>query len=332
MSSTITVVLNAASEQLSEVSIQSDCGSLSCYHTARLTGRCGDFIFDGDSRTALPDIAANSSLRVDLTLDCPKAGIYTIAWIINYRTTKYGPSLIDGERIVEFREPFLVETRFFDANWQAISFNQTRVGDVLVKSRPVIVNGSVIYIETMLQNNVCFPIVIHSIEPTFDATLPRDFPFDLCDGEQFAFIGTDDGISPQSLTIIYSIDEKETSRFSFTYDALGVVRRNVKAVLNSPGTVVIHVPFVAQLSLENTIDDLVIVHIECTLARGFLTDGPGKRKIPFFGKQHRSLDFTFMALSTGSTSLPTIAIAEQTFPGTLEHTQTIQLPVIVVHH
>jgi hypothetical protein len=269
-------------------------------------------------------------LQIELELDSPKPATYEILWMVNYGTQKYGQSFIHDRRIVRFRDPFFVEVLCFDSNFQPVRLNPEFV-DPGKQSQPA-VNGGAIYVETTLHNNISFPLIIKTVETTLNATFSEDLPINLCEGEQLTFIGTPAVDAQQSLTVVCSIGSKEDCRFSYVYDALRIEKINVRAVLHAPGTVVRHIPFVASLTLENVTDELILIALECVLSRGFLCEGPGKQILPVFGGQLRTIDFTFVAWRTGSVMLPTITIVEQGFGGSVEHIQTIQLPVIVVHN
>jgi hypothetical protein len=102
--------------------------------------------------------------------------------------------------------------------------------------------------------------------------------------------------------------------------------------LSAPGIVVKKTPFLAQLLLENTTEDLLIVEVECNLCCGFICGGPGKRRFPMFAQQQRCIEFTFVAQNTGAAELPPIKISEQTPSRPPDRPLIVEHPLLVVHH
>jgi hypothetical protein len=78
-------------------------------------------------------------------------------------------------------------------------------------------------------------------------------------------------------------------------------------------------------------DDVLVVEVGCIQSHNFLLDGPEKRFLPLFAEQRECIDFTFVALSTGSDTLPTIKISEHGSPMPQDAQQTIEHRIMVAY-
>jgi hypothetical protein len=294
-----------------------------------LHGSCGTIQLVQAELVALPDVPVNGTLDFELFVCSQKAGTYDVTWTVHYTTARFGPCSVEQQHRIHFQDPFFVDARFSDANFHPIVFGDVVKRNTIVKQLPIGVNDSVVYLQTMLRNNVGFPLRISSIQPTFQVLGPNEFPILLAEGESFVFIGTVDFRVPHRLEVRYDFPDIETGVFVYAYDEILPLDRTIHASLNAPGEVVRNRPFQATLRLENISENVVLVEVACSPSRNFLVDGPGKRLIPLFGTQCKIVDFTVVALSTGSETLPMIKVGKYDSP---QDQQMIQHPIIVVHN